>query len=351
VRREEVGEVREGMGALLSNAIGILVVLALIGFLVFTGFRLGPRFLVRRLAGLVFVLLGVTFITFIMGYFAPGNAVYQQLGQHYTKPQYDALIHAYGLDLPWYQQYANYVIRLLHFDLGRSFINDSQSVWDILRLYVPASIQLGFAGVITALILGIPTGILAAVRSSSRTDTSLQSVALVLYALPTFVLIPFYQLLMVHLYIAGLPSLPVSGWDNLSEQIGPILIFGAGAFAYYLRLTRASMLEVLHQDYIRTARAKGLRENVVVWRHAFRNAIIPLITAVGPALAFAVAGLFVVERLFNIPGIGNQALASVFQRDWPVVQGTTILLALAVVFMNLVTDVAYGFADPRIRSE
>ncbi len=339
------------MGDLLSNVIGILVVLALIGFLVFTGFRLGPQFLVRRLAGLVFVLLGVTFITFIMGYFAPGNAVFQQLGQHYTKPQYDALIHAYGLDLPWYQQYANYVIRLLHFDLGYSFINDSQTVWDIIKLYVPASIQLGVSGVVAALVFGIPTGILAAVRANSRIDTSLQSAALVLYSLPTFVLIPFFQFFMVQLYAANLPSLPTSGWDDLSEQIGPILIFGAGAFAYYLRLTRSSMLEVLHQDYIRTARAKGLRENIVIWRHGFRNAIIPLITAVGPALAFAVAGLFVVERLFNIPGIGNESLNAIFQRDWPIVQGTTILLALAVVFMNLVTDVAYGFADPRIRSE
>ncbi len=339
------------MGALLSNAVGIIIVLALIGFLVFTGFRLGPRFLVRRLAGLVFVLIGVTFITFIMGYFAPGNAVFQQLGQHYTKQQYDALIHAYGLDLPWYQQYANFVIRLLHFDLGYSFINDSRSVWSILSLYVPASVQLGVAGVVTALILGIPTGILAAVRASSRVDTSLQSLALVLYSLPTFVLIPFYQFIMVQLYTRGLPSLPTSGWDDITEQIGPILIFGAGAFAYYLRLTRSSMLEVLHQDYIRTARAKGLRENVVIWRHAFRNAAIPLITAVGPALAFAVAGLFIVERLFNIPGIGNASLQAIEQRDFPVVQATTILLALAVVFMNLVTDVAYGFADPRIRSE
>ena len=339
------------MGALLSNAVGIIVVLAIIGFLVFTGFRLGPRFLVRRLAGLLFVLIGVTFITFIMGYFAPGNAVFQQLGQHYSPAEYKSLLHLYGLDLPWYQQYADYIIRLLHFDLGYSYILDSRTVWSILQLYVPASVQLGVSGVVVALILGIPTGILAAVRANSRVDSSFQFVGLVLYSLPSFVLIPFFQFAMVWLYNQGLPYLPTSGWDNLSEKIAPILIFGAGAFAYYLRLTRSSMLEVLHQDYIRTARAKGLRENVVIWRHAFRNAIIPLITAVGPALAFAVAGLFIVESLFNIPGIGNQALQAIFQRDWPVVQGTTILLALAVVFMNLVTDVAYGFADPRIRSE
>ena len=222
-----------------------------------------------------------------------------------------------------------------------SYINDSRTVWSILQLYVPASLQLGVLALSCAC-TWYPTGILAAVRANSRIDSSFQSVGLVLYSLPSFVLIPFFQFAMVWLYNQGLPYLPTSGWDNLSNQIPPILIFGAGAFAYYLRLTRSSMLEVLHQDYIRTARAKGLRENAVIWRHAFRNAIIPLITAVGPALAFAVAGLFIVESLWNIPGIGNQALQAIFQRDWPVVQGTTILLAMAVVFMNLVTDVATG---------
>jgi ABC-type dipeptide/oligopeptide/nickel transport system permease component len=134
-------------------------------------------------------------------------------------------------------------------------------------------------------------------------------------------------------------------------MIAPIIIFGASIFAYYLRLTRASMLEVLGQDYVRTARAKGMRERTVVWRHAFRNALIPLLTAVGPALAFAVVGVFIVEIFFNIPGIGTETIAAITQRDFPVVQGTVILLSIAIVLMNLVTDVAYGFADPRIKTE
>jgi ABC-type dipeptide/oligopeptide/nickel transport system permease component len=339
------------MGDLLSQAVEIVIGMAALGLLVLAGFRLGARFLVRRLVGLVFVVIGVTFITFIMGFFAPGNAVYTQLGQHYTKEAYDQLTHFYGLDLPWYQQYINFLGRLLHFDLGHSYINDADTVWTILQRYVPASAQLGVSGVVLAVLVGVPTGVIAAVRARTRVDSALQGIALVLYALPSFVLIPLYDLVMVWLHSQDLPSLAVSGWGTLDTMIAPIVIFSASIFAYYVRLTRASMLEVLGQDYVRTARAKGIRERAVIWRHAFRNALIPLLTAIGPALAFAVVGVFIVEVLFNIPGIGTETVAAITQRDFPVVQGTVILLSVSIVFMNLVTDVAYGFADPRIKSE
>ncbi len=339
------------MGNLLSSAAPAIIGIAVLALLVFSGLRLGVRFLIRRLVGLVFVIIGVTFITFIMGYFAPGNAVYTQLGQHYTQAQYDQLTHFYGLDLPWYQQYLNFLGRLLHFDLGHSYINDADSVWTILARYVPASAQLGIAGVVLAVLVGVPMGVIAAVRARTRVDSTLQGVALVLYALPSFVIIPLFDLAMVWLHSQGLPSLAVSGWGTLDTMIAPIVIFGASIFAYYVRLTRSSMLEVLGQDYVRTARAKGIRERIVIWRHAFRNALIPLLTAVGPALAFAVVGVFIVEVLFNIPGIGSETVSAITQRDFPVVQGTVILLSLAIVLMNLLTDVAYGFADPRIKSE
>lgn len=339
------------MGELLSTAAPAIIAIAVLALLIFAGFRLGMRFLIRRLVGLVFVVIGVTFITFIMGFFAPGNAVYTQLGQHYTREAYAQLTHFYGLDLPWYQQYGNFLGRLLHFDLGYSYINDADSVWTILQRYVPASAQLGVSGVLLALLVGVPTGVVAAVRARTRVDSTLQGIALVLYALPSFVIIPIYDLAMVWLHTQGLPSLAVSGWGSPDTMIAPIVIFGASIFAYFVRLTRSSMLEVLQQDYVRTARAKGMRERIVIWRHAFRNALIPLLTAVGPALAFAVVGVFVVEVLFNIPGIGTETVAAITQRDFPVVQGTVILLSVAIVLMNLATDVAYGFADPRIKSE
>jgi len=339
------------MGSLLNNLPALVFLLALIGFCVFVGFRLGVRFLIRRLAGLVFVVLGVSFITFILGYLAPGGVVYSQLGQHYSPARGAQLRHLYGLDLPWYEQYARYLNDLLHLSLGTSWMNSSQSVLDILSIYLPASIQLGLWGVGVAVIVGVPLGLFAAVRANSRFDTTIQAISLILYALPTFVIIPFYDLAMINLHNLGLYSLATSGWGTLDSEIAPITIFALGIFAYYLRITRSSMIEVLRQDYVRTARAKGLKERVVVWRHAFRNALIPLLTAIGPALAFAVAGVFIIEYLFNIPGIGNRGLQAITSQDYPVVQGTVILLAFAVVLMNLVTDVAYGFADPRVKTQ
>jgi ABC-type dipeptide/oligopeptide/nickel transport system permease component len=204
---------------------------------------------------------------------------------------------------------------------------------------------------VLAVLVGVPLGVIAAVRARTRVDGTVQGVALVLFALPSFVIIPIFDLVMVWLHSQGLPSLAVSGWGTLDTMIAPIVIFSASIFAFYVRLTRSSMLEVLGQDYVRTARAKGIHERMVVWRHAFRNALIPLLTAVGPALAFAVVGVFVVELLFNIPGIGTETIAAITQRDFPVVQGTVILLAVTIVFMNLLTDIAYGFADPRIKTE
>jgi len=333
------------------NVFAILAVVVLLAFIAYATARIGPRFMVRRLAGLVFVLLGVSFIIFILGFFAPGDAIFAQLGQHYTPQAAAALRHSYGLDLPWYTQYLNFLNRIVHLDLGISFTNDTLSVWTILQRYVPASVQLGIAGTVLALIVGVPLGILAAVRANSRVDSSLQSIGLIFYALPSFVIIPLFFAAMIALHQRGVPTLATSGWGTIDSEIAPIAIFGLGIFAYYLRLTRASMLEVLGQDYVRTARAKGVRERVVVWRHAFRNAVIPLLTAVGPALAFAVVGVFIVEQLFNIPGIGQETIAAIGDRDFPIVQGVTILLASAVVFMNLVTDVAYGLADPRIKTQ
>jgi ABC-type dipeptide/oligopeptide/nickel transport system permease component len=339
------------MSALQNDLPAIIAVVILLAFVIFTAMRLGLRFLIRRLTGAVFVVLGVSFLTFILGYLAPTNAIYGQLGLHYTKQEYDTLAHFYGLDLPWYQQYVNYLGRLVHFDLGFSFIDKTKSVWDTLRLYVPVSATLGIAGTLLALILGIPTGLLAAVRADSHFDAAMQSVALVLYAIPDFIIIPFFQIAMLQLHYHNLPSLPVSGWGTLDTEIAPIFIFGSTVYGYYLRLTRASMLEILEQDYVRTARAKGLSERVVVWRHAFRNAAIPLLSAIGPALAYVVIGVFIVELFFNIPGIGTATIVSVQEYDFPVVEGTTIMLAMAVVLLNLATDIAYGYADPRIRTE
>jgi ABC-type dipeptide/oligopeptide/nickel transport system permease component len=339
------------MQQLLASLPTIIALVLIVAFLAYIAIRISFRFLVRRVAGLIFVLIGVTFITFLMGYFAPGDAVVGQLGIHYNPKTAAQLRAYYGLNLPWWEQYRNFLVRLLHLDLGISYLDRSQSVWDILSRGVPVSAQLGLSSLVLTVLIGVPLGLIAAVRANRATDTVIQSVALSLYAVPTFVLIAFFDVAMIKLNDNNLPHLPVAGWDwgDISTVVAPILITAAVAFAYYTRLTRTSMLEVLRQDYVRTARAKGLNERVVILRHAFRNALIPLVTVLGPSVAFIVNGLFITEYLFNIPGIGFQTIQSIEGRDWPVLQGTVVILAVAVALMNLVTDVVYGIIDPRIK--
>ncbi|MEO7003363.1 MAG: ABC transporter permease [Ktedonobacterales bacterium] len=335
---------------MLSNLPVILFGIGVLAFMVITGIRVGINFLIRRLASLVFVTLGVSFITFMLGYFAPGDVVLLQLGQHYNPVLAAQLRHFYGLDLPWYAQYGRYLGGLLHFDLGFSWVDESKSVSEILSLYLPASIELGVGGTILSIVLGVPLGVWTAVRASSWFDTTTQFIALVAYVLPIFVIIPLYDVATVYLHNLGLPTLAVAGWGTWDTELAPIIIFAVDSFGYYVRFTRSVLMEELSRDYVRTARAKGLSESAVVWRHAFRNTLIPLLTAVGPELGSVVSGLFIIESLMNIPGIGFEGLVAITSHDVPLIQGTVIVLAASIVFANLVTDVAYGFADPRVKS-
>ena len=344
------------MQQLLQNLPGIIALALLAGICVFVAIRVGSRFLIRRIAGTIFVVFGVTFIIFVLGYFAPGPAILGHCGRVCPSPKalksiqhyYD---HLYGRDVPLYVQYGRFMNNLLHFNLGYSYIETTQTVRDILGHFVPVSAQLGVTAVVLAILVGVPLGLYAALHSNSAYDTGVHTASLMLFVLPPFVLIPSYKLLMVTLHGQGLPSLAVTGWDSWEAMVGPILFFGAGIFAFFLRVTRASMLGALRQDYVRTARAKGLTERRVIWRHAFRNTLINLLPAVGPALALAVAGVFVVEPLFNVPGLGVAALQAINQRDNPVLQGGVVLIALAIVFTNFITDIAYGLADPRIKTQ
>lgn len=316
------------------------------------------QFLVKRLIGLVFVVLAVTFITFIMGYFAPGDPITNLLGQHYTRAIYLALKHAYGLDLPWYQQYWNYLVNLVHFNFGLSFEYKDRAVWDILKSGVPVSAELGFWALMLQVVVGVPLGILSALKANSWVDTTNMTVLLTVYAIPTFVLATMVQVIIVQLDTATGVNWPVSQWGNpwqytltdIQFKIVPILVYAAVSVAYIARISRTSMLEVLRQDYVRTARAKGLKEQVVIYRHALRNALIPLVTIIGLSIGLLITGAFFIERIFNIPGIADITLTSIGTRDYPVIQATTVLLAVAVVFGNLLSDILYSVVDPRIKA-
>lgn len=316
------------------------------------------RFLLKRFIGLIFILIGVTFITFILGYFAPGDPIRESMGSHFNVRLWLILRHEYGFDLPWYQQYYNFLVRLIHFDLGTSFHPQQEAVWEILKDGVPITVELSFWGSIISLALGIPVGIISALRANTWIDTTSMTIALILYALPAFIITVFAQVIVLYIDKTGI-GWPVSGWGNpweyswsdIQYKLVPIITYGAAGYAYYARLARTTMLDVLRQDYVRTARAKGLREKAVVYRHALRNAIIPLITVIGVLLGLLVSGSFFIEVGFNIQGIANITIQAVQLRNYPVIQGTTIMVAICVVLGNMVSDILYGIVDPRITTE
>jgi len=317
------------------------------------------QFLIKRFIGLIFVVFGVTFITFIMGYIAPGDPITQLLGQHYTHDAYLSLKHAYGLDLPWYQQYFNFVTGMLHLDFGRSFEYKDRAVWDILRDGVPISTELGVWALALQVIIGVPLGIISALKANTWIDTTNMVILLTIYAIPVFVLGTLVQVVIVQLDLNTGLGWPVANWgvpwhytlSDIQFKIVPIIVYAAATVAYIARLSRTSMLEVLRQDYVRTARAKGMREQIVVYRHALRNALIPLVTIIGLSIGLLITGAFFIERIFNIPGIAEITLTSIDYRDYPVIQATTVLLAVAVVFGNLLSDILYTVVDPRIKAQ
>lgn len=315
------------------------------------------QFFIKRLVGLIFVVFGVTLITFIMGYFAPGDPILSLMGDKYNEAIYLRLRHDYGLDLPFYEQYFRFLTNMLQFNFGLSYFYKGRQVWDILKEGVPISMELVLWGFLLQLVLGIPLGILSALKAGTWVDTTNMAIMLIVFALPNFVLAVLVQVIILKINQMTEGQWPVTqwgdpwnyGWENLQYKIAPIITFGAAGFAYFSRLTRTSVLEVLGQDFVRTARAKGLRGNVIVYRHVFRNALIPLVTVIGLTLGLLVVGSFFIESIFNIPGIARITVNSIAQRDYPVIQATTILIAVGVVLGNLVSDLLYSVVDPRIR--
>ncbi|HLI09540.1 MAG TPA: ABC transporter permease [Ktedonobacteraceae bacterium] len=315
------------------------------------------QFLVKRFIGLIFVVVGVTFITFVLGLNAPGDPIRDMLGEHFNKIIYAELRHAYGLDLPWYQQYWNFLVNMFHLNFGYSYKYQGRPVMSILAQGVPVSAELAFWALVLQVAIGVPLGIFSALKANTWIDTTNMGIILVLYSIPVFVLGVFVQVFIVWFDQHTGASWPVSNWGtpweyspaDLSYKIAPILVFAAGGVAYIARLSRASMLEVLRQDYVRTARAKGLRERAVIYRHALRNALIPLLTVVGLLLGLLVTGAFFIENIFNIPGIGYETIQSISDRDYPVIQATVVLLAVGVVIGNMLADIFYSVADPRIK--
>jgi peptide/nickel transport system permease protein/oligopeptide transport system permease protein len=303
----------------------------------------------RRLISLPLVVVSVTFLVFVVGYLAPGDPILTMMGNQRDPVVYENLRHLYGLDLPWYEQYWRYLQGVLHGDLGMSYRYAQRPVTDLISAGVRVSLSLGGVALGMSVLVGIPIGVFAAFHHNRWGERLSMVPMLALFAIPSFVLIPILQWFNYRLYVAGWPSLPPAGWGAPQYWVMPVVVLTAGNLGYISRLTRANVLDVLRQDYVRTARSKGLPERIVRNTHVLRNAMLPIVTVIGPAVAFLVTGAFVVESLFSIPGVGFVSVQAVEQRDYPVIQGSVIVLTMAVVLMNLVTDITYGVLDPRIR--
>jgi ABC-type dipeptide/oligopeptide/nickel transport system permease component len=305
--------------------------------------------ILRRLLSLPLVVVSVTFLVFIVGYLAPGDPILTMMGNQRNEAVYQNLRHLYGLDLPWYEQYWRYLQGLLRGDLGMSYRYAQRPVTQLIGGGISVSLSLGGVALALSLLLGIPVGMFAAFHRNRWGERLTMAPMLALFAIPSFVLIPILQWANYQLYLRGGPALPAAGWGSLHYWVMPVIVLTAGNLGYISRLTRSNVLDILQQDYVRTARGKGLPERIVRNAHVLRNAMLPIVTVIGPAIAFLVTGAFVVESLFSIPGVGFLSVQAVQQRDYPVIQGTVVVLTLAVVLMNLLTDIAYSALDPRVR--
>jgi ABC-type dipeptide/oligopeptide/nickel transport system permease component len=300
----------------------------------------------RRILGLIPVLLTAVVLCFVAIQFVPGDPIMVLLSDQAGDPVLEARLRAdYGLDRPLVVQFADYFGGILRGDFGLSFRFANLPVSQVIGTSLAISPILALSALAIALALGLVLGTFAALRRNSTADTVVIVMLVAGISIPNFAMAAF----LVYLFAIKLNLVPVAGWGSPAQLILPVVVLAVPPMAYIARLTRTYMLEVLQQDYIRTARAKGLRERIVIWRHALRNTLVPLLTTVGIIFGGLLSGTFVVETIFNIPGLGRLAIDSIFARDYPVTMAIVLLFTLFYAGINLLVDLLYGLIDPRIR--
>lgn len=322
------------------------------------------QFLLRRLLALIPTFLGITLVSFMVMHLAPGEPIGLQadFNPKMTPEMRERLRAQYGLDRPLYVQYWQWLKGLAALDMGRSFSADRRPVWDKIRERLPVTLLINILSIGVILVVAVPLGVASAVRHNTMFDQAATVAVFLFYAAPAFwvalLLMLYFGVHLGWLPISGLHS--IMGYQGMSflEKVAdwgrhlvlPVLVSALGGLAGMSRYMRSSMLEVLRQDYITTARAKGLAEGTVIYRHALRNALLPLITILGLSLPTLIGGSVIFESLFAIPGIGQLMWSSVMARDYPVLMGNLVIVSVLTLFGNLLADIGYALADPRIRT-
>jgi len=305
------------------------------------------RYIVRRVLFLIPVLLGVAFCVFTLLYLTPGDPARMVLGDLATEDAVQEFRNREGLNDPFLVQFGNYVWKAVtKGDIGRSYVTKRSVAQEVLAAF-PATLELSALAMVIAILVGLPCGILSAIKQYSIFDTVTMIFAMIGLSMPVF----WLGLLLILLFSVRLRWLPSSGFGTFKAMILPAVSLSAQAISMVTRMTRSSMLEVIRADYIRTARAKGQKESVVIWVHALHNALIPVVTLCGLQFGHLLAGAILTESIFAIPGVGRLMVTSIMQRDYPMVQGGVLFIAIAFSIVNLLVDLLYAYIDPRIKAQ
>ncbi len=309
-------------------------------------------YLVKRLLSLIPVLFGISLVSFILIHLVPGDTVTVILGTNSTAVSAAALRAAFGLDRPAPVQYITWLGGLLHGDFGQSFIT-GQPILSTIMSRLPATAELTVAALVLSLCIALPAGIIAAIRQYSAADYVGTTVSLLGLSLPSFwlatILTILFSVVWHVLPPSGFVAITTDPVGNVRDLILPAVTLGTGLAAVVMRYTRSAMLEVVRQEYIKTARLKGLPERMIIAKHALKNALMPIVTIIGLQTAYLLGGVVIIEQIFDWPGIGKLMLNAVYQRDYPLVQGVILVIALLFVLINLVVDILYAYLNPRIR--
>jgi oligopeptide transport system permease protein len=301
------------------------------------------KYISKRLLYMIISLWLIITATFFLMRLAPGNPF---TSEKQLPPEIEASLNAhYGLDKPWYVQYGDYLMKIIQWDLGPSFKYKARTVNDLINDGFPVSLVLGLEAIFIAVSLGIILGVIAALKHNKWQDFSAMVFAILGISVPSFIMATILQ----YVFAIKMGIFPVARWESFMHSVLPALALASTPMAFIARLTRSSMLEVLSNDYIKTAKAKGLSQRTITMKHTIRNALLPVVSYMGPLSAGIITGSFVIEKIFGIPGLGSHFVLSIANRDYTVIMGVTVFYSILLLVSILLVDIAYGFIDPRIK--